>query len=163
MKRIEANDPHAMRELGTERHLEGDYNAAFEYWTRAAALGDVVAHHQLSCAYGEGMGVEKDKKKEQHHTEQAAIGGHPSARHNLACIEGRNGQHHRAAKHFIIAAKLGFDKSLESLKDLHKKGFVSKDDFAAALRGHKAAIDATKSPQREVAEKWRMERESGAV
>eukprot|EP00985_Skeletonema_marinoi_P014022 scaffold7025_cov225-Skeletonema_marinoi.AAC.1 len=29
---------------------------------------------------------------------------------------------------------------------------VSKDDFAAALRAHQAAVDATKSPQREAAE-----------
>jgi hypothetical protein len=31
-------------------------------------------------------------------------------------------------------------------------GFVSKEDFAAALRGHQAAVDATKSPQREKGE-----------
>jgi len=30
-------------------------------------------------------------------------------------------------------------------------GRVSKDDFAAALRAHQAAVDATKSPQREAA------------
>jgi hypothetical protein len=31
-------------------------------------------------------------------------------------------------------------------------GFVSKEDFEAALRGHQAAVDATKSKQREEAE-----------
>jgi hypothetical protein len=31
------------------------------------------------------------------------------------------------------------------------KGDVDKEDFAAALRAHQAAVDATKSPQREVA------------
>jgi len=34
-----------------------------------------------------------------------------------------------------------------------KCGYVSKEDFASALRGHQAAVDATKSPQRELAEK----------
>ena len=43
---------------------------------------------------------------------------------------------------------------------IYKAGFASKDDFAAALRGHhdQAAIDASKSPQREAADeyaKWR--------
>jgi hypothetical protein len=38
---------------------------------------------------------------------------------------------------------------LESVKNGYKRGFVSKDDFAAALRGHQAAVDATKSKQRE--------------
>ena len=33
-------------------------------------------------------------------------------------------------------------------------GFVSKEDLAAALRAHKAAVDATKSPLRDVAEEF---------
>ena len=49
----------------------------------------------------------------------------------------------------IIAAKLGHDGSLEGLKDNIATGFVSKEDFAAALRSHQAAVDASKSPQRE--------------
>ena len=48
----------------------------------------------------------------------------------------------------IIAANLGYDLSIEILKECYKDGDVSKDDFAAALRSHQAAVDATKSPQR---------------
>ncbi len=155
MKRIEANDPFAMRFIGTIRYKQGDYKAAFGYWTRAADLGDVEAHYQLSNLYrGEKQVVEKDQKMELYHTEQAAIGGHPRARHNLACLEGKNGRADRAGKHFIIAAKLGFGESLERVKGLYKVGLISKDDFAAALRGHQAAIAATKSPQREEAAKF---------
>ena len=47
MKRIEANDPVAMNQMGGIRYYEGDYKRAFEYWTKAAALGDVEAHYQL--------------------------------------------------------------------------------------------------------------------
>ena len=159
MKRIEANDPEAICDMGMKRYKEGDYRSAFEYWTRAVALGDVEAHYQLSTLYQNGQGVEEDKKKERHHLTEAAIAGHPAARHNLAFMEGKNGHHNRAVKHFIIAAKLGFDKSLENLKNLHKAGFVSNEDVATALRGHKAAVDATKSPQREEAEKWLADRE----
>ncbi len=32
------------------------------------------------------------------------------------------------------------------------KGYVSKDDYAAALRGHQAVVDETKSEQRDAAE-----------
>ena len=151
MKRIEVNDPVAFRQMGGVRYEKGDYTAAFEYLTKAAALGNVAAHYRLSLMYREGKGVEKDKKRELHHTEQAAIGGHPNARHNLGCIEEENGRVDMALKHWIIAAKLGFDKSLETVKELYKAGYVSKEDFAAALRGHYAAIVATKSPQREEA------------
>ena len=158
-KRIETNDPVAICDMGTKRYLAGDYRSAFEYWTKAADLGSVSAHFQLSILYQKGQGVEKDEKKELHHLEQAAIGGHPRARDNLGWLEGRNGQHNRAVKHYIIAANLGFDDSLAALKDRYKAGFVSNEDFEAALRGHKAAVDATKSPQREEAEEWRAGRE----
>ena len=154
MQRIEANDPDAMCEMGTERCRGGDYNSAFEYYSRAAALGDVLAHYQLSILYHDGKGVEKDEKRALHHEEQAAICGHPEARHNLGFRERENGRLDRALKHWIIASKLGNDKSLKGVKMFYKAGFVSKEDFAAALRGHKAAIDATKSPQREEAAEY---------
>ena len=151
MKRIEANDPVAICNLGTMKFNEGDFKAACEYWTRAAALGDVNAHYQLSVSYHYGKGVEKNQKKELLHLEQAAIGGHTLARNNLGCMEEENGRLDRAVKHLIIAAKLGFDPSLEFLKILYRAGHVNKEDFEAALRGHKAAIEATKSPQRKEA------------
>ena len=151
MKRIEANDPVALREMGNERYEEGDFKSALEYWSKAAALGDLTAHYHLSILYRDGEGVEKDEKKELYHLKEAVIGGNPNARHNLGCIEGVNGRHERAIKHFTIAAKQGYDDSLEELKGLYKAGLMSKDDFAAALRGHHAAIGATKSPQREEA------------
>ena len=54
-------------------------------------------------------------------------------------------------KHWIIATNLGHDVSLKMVKDGYADGIVSKEDFAAALRAHQAAVDATKSPQREEA------------
>ena len=155
MQRIEANDPVAMCSMGMIRKQEGDYKAAFEYWAKAAALEDVAAHYQqLSCLYRKGECVEKDEERELYHLEQAAIGGHPRARHNLGCFEGLNGQHNRAAKNYIISAKLGCDASLRGVIILFKDGYVSKEDFATALRGYHAAIFATKSPQREEAGKF---------
>jgi TPR repeat protein len=150
-KRVEANDPVALREVGARRDKEGDYKSAFEYWTKAAALGDVAAHYNLSTLYHRGEVVEKDEKKELHHLEVATIGGSLFARNSLRTIEGENGRYERAFKHFIIAAKLGEDDSLDALKKGFKEGYVSKEDFAAALRGHQAAVNATKSPQREAA------------
>ncbi len=64
MKRIKANDPAALREMGIKCYDEGDCGKAFNYYTKAADLGDVDAHHNLSVLYREEAGVEKDKKKE---------------------------------------------------------------------------------------------------
>jgi tetratricopeptide (TPR) repeat protein len=151
-KRVEANDPVALREVGKRRYHEGDYESAFEYSSKAAELGDVEAHYNLSFMYRKGEGIDKDEKMELRHLEEAAIGGHPCARNNLGCLEKRNGRHERAFKHFIIAANLGNDVSLDALKEGFMMGLVSKEDFAAALRAHQAAVDATKSPQREEGE-----------
>ncbi len=154
LKRVEMNDPVAMREYGLERYHKGDHIAAFDLWTKAAGLGEADAHFHLSIMYHRGDGVKKDKKKRIYHLEQAAIAGHPGARHNLGCIEGNDGKIDRAVKHWIIGANLGDDRSLDKLKYCYNKGDVSKEDFAGALRGHQAAVDATKSPQREAAEAY---------
>ena len=153
MKRVKVNDPVSISEMGKKQYREGDFKGAIQYWTKAAALGNLDAHYNLSCLYHEGMGVEKNEKKEVYHLEEAAIGGHPYARHSLGCYEGNAGRHDIAMRHFIIAAKLGYDGALEDVKKGFQRGFVSKEDYASTLRGHQAAVDATKSEQREKAEK----------
>jgi hypothetical protein len=157
MKRIKKNDPAAMRFVGNQRSRKGDVQTALEYWTKAAELGDAIAHYNLSLLYNQGQGVEKDMKKAVHHLEEAAMKGHPYARHNLGCTDAMNGRFERARKHFIIAANLGCNDSLKCLRQLHADGHASKGDYAGALRGYQAAVDATKSEEREKAEKatWR--------
>jgi TPR repeat protein len=152
MKRAEMNDPAALCRMGVRRREVGDYKSAFEYHKKAAELGYFEAHYLLSLLYRDGQGVEKDEKKQVHHLEVAAIGGHSFARLNLGCIEGINGRRERAVKHFIIAAKLGYDLALDALKMCYREGSVSKENYAAALRAQQAAMDAMKSPQREAAE-----------
>ncbi len=151
MKRCEANDPEALREVGTECREVGDYKNAFWYLTKAVEMGDSMAHHQLSWLYGLGLGVEKDEKREVYHAEETAIGGHPEARYNLGAFEMNDGRSERAIKHFMISAKLGHDQSLVALKILYQDGLARKEDFAAALRAHQAAVDAMKSPHRDAA------------
>jgi hypothetical protein len=151
IKRIEANDPLALLTKGEQYYREGDHGVVFEYWSKSAGLGNMEAHYKVSLLYRGGKGVEKDEKKELHHLEEAAIGGHPYARYDLAMKEMRNKRYERTWEHFIIAAKLGLDKALEQVKKGFQMGIVSKEDYEASLRGHQAAIDATKSVQREAA------------
>jgi TPR repeat protein len=153
MERVKANDPVAIFQMGVTCFDEGDYVGAVEYFTKAAALGSAMAHFNLSVLYRKGQGVEKDMKKEIYHLEIATIGGHAGARFNLGYYEWNNGRPERAMKHWIIAAKLGYDDSLDEVKKGFVDGIVSKEEYAAALRGHQAAVDATKSEQREAAEK----------
>ena len=152
MERVKKNDPVAMTEMGKKHYGEGDYVKALQYWKKAAELGDVAAHFSLGTLYYNGDGVDKDEKKAVYLFEQAAIGGHSHARGLLALHEEENGRFERAAKHYIIAANLGHDHSLKAIKHLFIEEIVSKEEYAAALRGHQAAVDATKSAEREKAE-----------
>ena len=159
MKRIEVNDPTAFWAMGNRREREGDYIGAFEYLSKAAKLGNMNAHYEISLLYQKGQGVEVDLKKECYHLEEAAIGGHGDARHNLGHRELQSLRFDRAMKHFIIAAKLGVDESLGMLKESSEVGLVRNEDLAAAHRAHKAAVDATKTPQREAVKNFLNERE----
>ena len=157
MKRIEANDPLALRQEGGLQKEKGNYASAFEYYTKAAELGDALAHFRLAGIYHNGQqGIEMDKGKYTHHLEEAAIGGHPGARFILGLEENQNGNIDRAVKYWIIAATQGQDESIKMLLKSFEGGFVEKEDLAAALRAHKAAVDATKSPQRAAAEIFRI-------
>ena len=140
MKRVKANDPVALYQMGGKCDEKGDYEGAIKYLTKAAELGDMEAHYNLSCMYRLGDGVEKDTKKKVYHLEEAAIGGHPKARYNLGSHEGRNGRLERAMKHFIIAANLGLGEALEMVKEGFANGDVSKEDYEAALRGHRGML-----------------------
>ncbi len=154
MERIEANDPVAIHEEGIKHFNKEDYSRTFEWLTKAAALGNAESHFQLALLYDDEVGVEKNRGKEMYHAEEAAIAGHPGARCLLGKKELDYGNYERAAKHWIIAANNGHDKSMKDLMDAFKRGFVSKEVLAATLRAHQAAVDATKSPQREYAEEY---------
>jgi len=159
MRRVEAEDPVARSQMGEIHYDKGDYDEAFQCWEKAAEMGNALAHFSLCNMYREGKGVKKDEKKMVYHLEQAAIAGVPDARYNLGLVEEEHGRMDRAVQHWIIAANQGHDHSLRTLKDCYREGSVNKEDFAAALRAHQAAVDATKSPQREaidvfICKKW---------
>lgn len=153
MGRVKTNNTVAIHALGCHYEKKGDYEKAFEYYMKAAGKGNADAHFLLSTWYEEGKGVEKNFEKEVYHLEEAAKRGHLGARHNLAQYESISGNTEIAVKHYIIGANLGDDGALEAVKTSFALGFVSKEDFEATLRGHQAAVDATKSKQREEAEK----------
>ena len=155
MNRVKKNCPVALQQTGIRHYREeGDYATALEYLTKAAKLGDAVAHHALSLMYMKGEGVQKDREKAVHHWEVAAIAGHPDARYNLGVLERKIGSFERAKKHFIIAANLELHSSLKELRVLHANGHASKEEYSDALRAYQAAVEATKSPERDVAEAY---------
>ena len=151
MERVKANDPNALCYIAAERWQEGDYDGSIEYYTKAAELGDSKSHFHLGLMYEKGEVVKKNKEKEIYHYEIAAIAGHPGARYALANHEWENGSVERSVKHIIIAAKLGYESSMKMLWEHYAQGSITKTELEATLRAHKAAVDETKSSQREEA------------
>ncbi len=151
MKRAKANDPVALRHLGGERYIEGDYDSAFEYCKKAADVGDLDVHYTLGNMYMNGVGVEEDEEKMVYHWEIAAIGGDPTARHFLAQIEEwDNGNMERAMTHYIIAAKLGYELSMKALWKHYSRGNITKEKLDATLRSHQALLSMQRKVHKEM-------------
>ena len=129
-----------------------DMTKANELYLKAGELGCVEAYCNLGYSYHFGTGVEMDKKKAQHFYELAAMNGDVSARHNLGTLEEEADNHHRAMKHFILAAKAGFKDSLDAVKEGFMKGVVTKDEYANTLRAYQQRHDEMKSKDRDKAD-----------
>ena len=143
-KRIKLNCPEAFFKLGCAYSVGGwglakDIDKTFDLWERAAELGSLNAYSQL----GKG-----NSEKAISLLQLAAIGGHEEARHNLGDAERCNGNIDRAMKHYIIAAKSGWDDSLKTVGEGYKSGHVTKDEYASTLRAYQVCCEEMKSDQR---------------
>ncbi len=123
MKRVEANDSVALVHVGKTFAFKGEYaEMAFRYWSKAADLGSGSAHQNLSVLYREGKHVAANERRAIYYLEEAAIAGQPDSRFNLGLLEWDEGCKERAVKHFIIAANLGDDESVQMLKHGYANG-----------------------------------------
>ena len=162
-KRVNAGDPVAICNLGNKYHygqfgLKKDVAKAVELYERAAELGVKDAHYALGFLYDEGMDVEKDTVKATRHWEAAAMSGEVHARHNLGNEEGRAGNYDIAFQHWMIAGKLGHEKSLNKVKRMFMDRLATKADYAGALRGHQSAVEEMRSPDRDEAKRLQNSR-----
>ena len=73
------------------------------------------------------------------------------SRLNLAVVEENNGNKIRAGKHYLICTKAGYEHSLHAVKDGFRGGFITKDEYAAALRAYQKQHEDRKSAMREEA------------
>ena len=156
-KLMDANNAHAFY------NLAGYYNQgimgmprnnakANELWLRAGELGYAYGYYSLGNSYYNGDGVQVDEKKAKYYYELAATNGCVEARHNLGGFEERAGNYHLAMRHFILAARAGFQKSLDAVKAGFMTGLVTKDEYANSLRAHQERYNEMKSEHRDKAD-----------
>ena len=141
--------------------LPQDWAKANELYVKAGERGCADAHYNLGIMYSNGRGVEIDKKKAKHYWELAAMNGHVIARHHLSVLEGNAGNHQRATKHFILAARAGYKESLDAVKDGYMHGCVTKEEYTNTLREYQKSQDEMKSDARDKARVLRNQRMGG--
>ena len=124
---------------------------ANELWLKAGELGCANAYYNLGNSYYHGRGVAIDKKKAKYYFELAAIAGNIYARYNLGFLEEGAGNHHRAYKHFILAARVGEKDSLDKVKDGFIIGLVTKNEYESTLRTFHESLMEMKSEARDAA------------
>jgi len=110
-----------------------------------------MAYCNIGFAYGSGEGVEVDEKKANHYYELAAMAGDVHARHNLGVGEDIAGNIERALRHWMIAVRGGYAKSLEPIKESYSKGYATKEDYTKALQSYQEYLGEIKSDQRDKA------------
>jgi len=130
------------------RGLPQDRQKANELYLKAGELGCADAYFNLGIVYACGEGVEVDIKKSKHYFELAAMGGNAEARQNLGALEGRADNWERAVKHWSLAARAGYKKSLDQVKKGYKLGLVTKDEYANTLRAYHERQKEMKSDAR---------------
>ena len=131
-KRVDKGDADAMYHLGEHYYYHGrlglakNVTRAVELWTEAAELGSIDAHHQLGVVYYNGHGAEEDKPRGVHHWQLAAMKGCADSRHCLGVVDINEGSYELAVQHFMISAKMGYEFSLDGIKDMFMQGHATK-------------------------------------
>ena len=139
-----------------------DMAKANELYLKAGELGCAMGYYNLGTQYFNGRGVEVDKKKARHYYELAAMNGRAvHARNNLGCMEGQAGNYDRAFKHYIIAARAGSKRSLDTIKQGYMLGQVTKEEYANTLREYQRSQDEMTSDARDKALTARNQRMGG--
>jgi len=75
------------------------------------------------------------------------------SRNNLGAFAFEIGKYDLAIQHYMISAKMVYEKPLNNIKVLFMHGLATKAQYAEALRGYQTAVLDTKSPQREEAKR----------
>jgi TPR repeat protein len=108
-----------------------------------------IAYSTLCEIYGSGHYIiEPDVEKIRYYSCLAAMRGVMDERVTRGDIERKAGNYSRAYKHFLIAARAGYQESLKDVREGFEAGYVTKDEYAHALREFQRRRDEAMSDDR---------------
>ncbi|EJK53667.1 hypothetical protein THAOC_26847, partial [Thalassiosira oceanica] len=138
-KRVRKGDATAIYHSAGQYHcgylgLTKDRPRVIELLTESAELGSVDAHCCLGDMYYNGDAVKEDKPKGIRLWQKAAMKGDVGSRHNLGIAEFNNGNDELAVGHWMISAKMGYEDSLNEIKEMFTEGLATKEHRARFKR-----------------------------
>ena len=142
-----------MRQYGING-FQRDEKSAFKELVESANRGSRDACCVIGHSYAEGMGVERDMNLAKYWHQIGAVRGCAVSRVELANFDLKAKDTESAVRHLMISCRQGNDESLNLLGRLYRRGlkrehpYVTKDQYAEALRSHKEFSDSMKSESR---------------
>ena len=157
MARVKIDDALAIVQLANhycvgEFGLPVDRAKAIRLLEQAADLGCASANCSLAALYfqGDDGGLLKtDQQKAKLHWEFAAKKGDPDAHFRIGLIEWDNGNHDIGIRHVRISAQLGSKKSVDFLREMAKRGNLSKEELEESEKACNVAIEAMRTEERD--------------
>lgn len=123
---------------GEQHYRQGRYPEAIEYWTGAAARGDVPAAHRLGVEYMDGKPgvVQRDFDKARNYHLQAARGGDPLSMFDLGTMyefgQGVEKDMSKAARWYGHSANYGLAQGQYNFATMLESGDgIAKDEIEA--------------------------------
>ena len=130
---------------GQKLYKEQEYNAAFEKFHDAAAMGEPTASYLTAVCYAYGQGTEKDSVKAFNLYRSAANSGVAVAIHQLAtCYKDGNGTEKNkslALKWYTAAADSGLVRSMSMLAKSYDEGLFTEKNSEKAIEWYKRAAE----------------------
>ena len=139
-----------MRRYGI-KGFKRDEKKAFKELMESADLGNRDACCLIARSYFEGDCVKPDMNLAKYWYQIAAVRGCSASRVELASFDLKEKDPESAVRHLMISCRQGNDDGLDLLGRLYRRGlkrkhpFVTKDQYAEALRSHKKFSDSMKS------------------
>ncbi|MBO4887484.1 MAG: SEL1-like repeat protein [Firmicutes bacterium] len=130
---------------GNNSYSKEDYEKAFEYYLKAAELGDRIGQKYVGYMYREGIGTEKDNDKAFNWTLKSAEQGESVAQTRLALMyedgRGTPQEFNKAFEWFVKAAKNGNEIGMFRVGWAYWEGKVVEKNDAEALRWFEKAAN----------------------
>ncbi|RIB00316.1 hypothetical protein C2G38_2234770, partial [Gigaspora rosea] len=151
-------DSKQLRTLGYNYELgigvEKDEKKAFEYYMKAAELGNPTAMQDVSLCYYYGIGVEINYQKSFEYCKKSADLGNAMGMSNVGDHyqhgQGVDQDYNKAFKYFEKAANIGSSKSaMYNVDNCYRNGIGTKRDIQSAnywFRKYKSLLKTNRSP-----------------